>query len=86
MQYALADEYLWKEVKDRVVVLHFDSGKYYSLNTTGSLIWKGLLDNLTLAEIVDQICLAFNIERQAAEKDTEQMINEFVSKKFIKQV
>lgn len=86
MPYALADEYLWKEVKDRVVVLHFDSGKYYSLNTTGSFIWRGLLDNLTQAEIVDQVCLTFDIERQAAEKDTERMINEFVSKKFIKQI
>lgn len=86
MAYALADEYLWKEVKDRVVVLHFDSGKYYSLNTTGSLIWRGLLDNLSQAEIVDQICLTFDIERQAAEKDTVQMISEFVEKKFIKQI
>lgn len=86
MSYALAEEYLWKEVKDRVVILHFDSGKYYSLNTTSSLIWKGLLDNLSHDEIVDQVCLEFNINRQTAENDTEEMINDLLTKKIIKKV
>lgn len=86
MPYALAEEYLWKEVKDRVVVLHFDSGKYYSLNNTGSMIWKGVMDNLSRDEIVDQVCLAFDIDRSTAENDIEEMINQFLSKKFIKQV
>ncbi len=86
MAYALSKEYLWKEVKERVVVLHFDSGKYYSLNTTGSLIWKSLIENIPQAEIVNQVCLEFDIDRQTAENDTEEIINDFLSKKFIKKV
>ena len=86
MSYALAEEYLWKEVKNQVVVLHFDSGKYYSLNNTGSMIWKGLMDNLPQNEIVDQVCLAYDVDRDTAKKDTQEMINHFLSKKFIKQV
>ncbi|MCP3874195.1 MAG: PqqD family protein [Desulfobacteraceae bacterium] len=86
MAYALSKEYLWKKVKERVVVLHFDSGKYYSLNTTGSLIWKSLIENISQAEIVNQVCLEFDIDRQTAEKDTEEIINDFLSKKFIKKV
>ncbi|MCP3875671.1 MAG: PqqD family protein [Desulfobacteraceae bacterium] len=86
MAYELSKEYLWKEVKERVVVLHFDSGKYYSLNTTGSLIWKSLIENISRDEIVNQVCLEFDIDRQTAENDTEEIINDFLSKKFIKKV
>ena len=86
MPYSLTDEYLWKEVKGRVVILHFDSGRYYSLNSTGSLIWENLLDDLSLDEIADQVCSAFDVDRQVAKKDTEKIINDFLAKKIIKNV
>jgi hypothetical protein len=83
MSYALADEYLWKEVKGRVVVLHFDSGKYFSLNSTGSLIWKSVLDGRPMNAIVDQICSEYSTDRGVAEADTKEMINFFLARKFI---
>ena len=45
MTYELSQDYLWKEIGDQVVVLHFESGRYYSLNPSGSVIWRGLLEN-----------------------------------------
>jgi hypothetical protein len=43
MAYKLSKEYVWKEVGDKIVVLHLDTGHYYSLNTTGSFIWKSIM-------------------------------------------
>jgi len=83
MKYRLAEDYLWKEVNDRIVVLHFDSGKYYTLNATGSLIWKGIMNGLSQAEILDQMCEEYDIDRQTAADDTEKIINDFESKHFL---
>lgn len=83
MAYCLAEDYLWKELKGRVVVLNLESGKYYSLNSTGSLIWKSLLDGFSFEEIVDIICSTYTIDTENARQDAESMINDFLTKKLL---
>lgn len=84
LAYTLTNEYMWKEIKGRVVVLHFDSGKYYSLNHTGSLIWKSILNNVPLDDIVEQLCSVYEVERDTARADVHEMIHLFQEKKIIK--
>lgn len=84
MQYALNNEYIWKEISNQVVILHLDSGKYYSLNEVGSLIWKGILDHMSLDDIVDRICSDYDVEEKSARNDAEEMVRNFQQKKFIK--
>lgn len=81
LAYTLTNEYMWKEIKGRVVVLHFDSGKYYSLNHTGSLIWKSILNNVPLDDIVEQLCSVYEVERDTARADVHEMIHLFQEKK-----
>ncbi len=84
MAYVLTNEYMWKEINGRVVVLHFDSGKYFSLNPTGSLIWKGILNNRPMGDIVEQICSIYDVEPDTARGDVDEMVHMFQEKKFIK--
>lgn len=83
MSYSLSKEYVWKEVGDRVIVLHLDSGHYYSLNPSGSFIWKGLMEELSLDEIVEQLCSGFDVDKPTAERDTEEIISELLAKQAI---
>ena len=83
MPYSLSEEYVWKEVGERVVILNLDSGRYYSLNSSGSLIWRGLLEGLSTEQIADQLCAAFRVDEHTAKEDTEKMIRELSKKKAI---
>ena len=83
MGYQLAEDYLWKEVGGQVVILHFDSGRYYSLNDSGSAIWKGLLANQTEDQIVSGLRAAFDVETDVAKVDVRTLTREFIEKKFI---
>jgi hypothetical protein len=83
MAYTLSKEYLWKEIGDRVVVLHFESGRYFSLNDSGSLIWKGLLENQTSDQIVAKLCAAFEVGEEAAREDISAMTRDFLQKEFL---
>ncbi len=83
MAYTLSKEYVWKEVGDKIVVLHLDSGHYYSLNTTGSFIWKSIMDGQSPQQIAMGLCDAFEIDEKTAKKDTDETIHDLLNRKFI---
>lgn len=85
MTYSLSKEYVWKEVGDSVVVLHLDSGRYFSLNDSGSFIWKAIMDGLSLGGIVEKLTAEFNVDEASARKDTEAMIEQLATKGAISQ-
>jgi hypothetical protein len=83
MTFQLSEEFLWKEIGDQVVVLHFESGRYYSLNCSGAVIWKGLLENQSPDQIASSLCEGFAVDESTAREDIEKMTSEFLKKKFI---
>ena len=83
MSYSLSKEYVWKEVGGQVVVLHIETGRYYSLNNPGSLIWKGLMDGLSPDRIIERLCSVFDVDKSTANKDTEEMIRDLLTKEAI---
>lgn len=83
MTYTLSKQYLWKEIGDQVVILHFESGRYFSLNASGSLIWKAVLENLPQDRIADRLCAEFDVDRETARQDTEHMVCSFVDRDFL---
>jgi hypothetical protein len=83
MAYVLSKEYLWKEIGDQVVVLHFESGRYYSLNASGSLIWKAALESLPFEQITEKLHAVFDVDHETAIQDVEQTVRSFVDRKFL---
>ena len=83
MAYELSKDYLWKEIGEQVVVLHFESGRYYSLNPSGSVIWRGLLANNTAEQIVGDLCDEFDVDKKIAKEDVQTMTTLFFEKKFL---
>ena len=83
MAYTLSKQYLWKEIGDQVVILHFESGRYFSLNASGSLIWKAALDNLPVDQIIEQLRTEFDVDQETARQDTELMVRSFVEREFL---
>ena len=83
MAYELSQDFLWKEIGDQVVVLHFESGRYYSLNPSGSVIWRGLLENRSSDQIVAGLCNEFEVDEETAMEDVQKMTRLFIEKKFL---
>jgi hypothetical protein len=48
------------------VLLDLDSKHYYSLNCTGTLVWKGLKEGLSLATISERLQENFDVETDQA--------------------
>ena len=56
----------WRELGDRVVVLHQRRGVYYTLNDLGAFLWKSINGKTPLADILDKIVAHYDIDRDTA--------------------
>ena len=83
MAYVLSKEFVWKDVGDQVVVLNLGSGNYHSLNLTASLIWRGLMEQRPLEDILEDLCSRFQVDLQTSGRDAEELIGRFVIKGMI---
>lgn len=70
----------YRVIDGEAVVISLDSSMLYSLNSVGTLIW-GMSDSRTSIErIVDKICEEFEVERELAQKDCLEFIQDFADK------
>jgi Coenzyme PQQ synthesis protein D (PqqD) len=51
---------------NETVLLHLQSKLYYSLNPTGTRIWQGLKEDLTLREISERLQEEFEVDAEKA--------------------
>ena len=43
----------WKNLKLGIVLLKLDSGEYFTLNETATLVWRGIIDGKSESEILE---------------------------------
>ncbi len=77
------DRITWRKLKDEFVLMHLDTGGYYSLNETGVMIWQGLVDErpheATIADVVEE----FEVDEKTAQGDFERLINDLAGQGLV---
>lgn len=76
-----------------VVVTDFDDGegilvdlntkRYYQLNETAMIVWKGLEQGKTLGEIVADVTSTYEIEADRATLSVQRLLNSFQTYKLV---
>jgi hypothetical protein len=54
----------WRKLRDELVLMHLDTGAYYSLNETGVIIWQGIVDERPHEDIVNDMSEMFDVDRE----------------------
>jgi hypothetical protein len=85
MSYKTLDNVTWKNVSSGVVLLNLESGEYYTLNDTGSLIWTGLMENKTPAEIVSHMETEFDADAESIKQDYDEFMSYLLDEKLLQQ-
>jgi hypothetical protein len=65
------------------VLLHLASTTYYSLNPTGTCIWQGLKQGLSLREISQRLQEVFAVEAEHAGHSVRTFIDELVQHQLV---
>ena len=66
------------ELDGEAVILDMESGKYHSLDSTGTKIWALLEDKISLDDVVLQLIGEYSVERQQCTTEVEEFINRMV--------
>jgi hypothetical protein len=64
-------------------LLHLESTTYYSLNLTGTHMWKGLKEGLTLREISERLQAVFEVDAERAERSVLAFVSELAQHKLV---
>ena len=76
-----------------VVVTDFDGGegilvdlntkRYYQLNETAMIVWRGLEQGKTLTEIVDDVTTAYDVDAAHATASVQRLLDNFQTYKLV---
>ncbi len=68
---------------EEVVLLHLESKRYYSLNSTGVRIWQALKQRLSLKEISRRLGEEFDVDGERADRSVLELINDLSQQKLV---
>jgi hypothetical protein len=74
------------KLEEEIVLLHLKSKLYYSLNLTGSRIWQGIKDNLTLQEISERLQTEFAVDAEAANRSVLALVDELTQQQLVERL
>lgn len=80
----LNSDFTFRDVGGRIVLLDNDSGYYYSLNETGTLIFQGIINNRSMDRIRDIIVDKYSITEEEARNDIDNFISELTEENILK--
>ncbi len=67
------------------VLLDLSSGRYYTLNRLGSVIWEHCAGQSTMADIHAAICDRFDVAPERALNDLVALVNELIQEGLLQQ-
>lgn len=59
-----------------MVLLNLWSGRYYTLNAVGAMVWECIREGRTLGDIHHAICARFDVSPDRAEEDLLLLVNQ----------
>ncbi len=65
------------------VLLHLENQIYFSLNETGTLIWKAMKQGLTLQEICHRLQEEFHVGKDQAEQSVLALTRDLAQQKLV---
>lgn len=86
MNYSIPDTVLAAHLEGEAVLLDMDSKHYFRLNETGAFIWKALERHAPASEIVDDLCKAFEVDRDQAAAELDRLLLQLIESGLVQAV
>lgn len=76
-------EIVFTYIDNEIMLLHPDSGKYYSFNKVGAYIWELLSEPISYEKIIAELLIKFDVEKSQCESDTQNFLQSLLEKNMI---
>jgi hypothetical protein len=84
MHYTISPDAAFAAVEDGAVVLHMSTKRYYSLNETGTFVWRRLEGGVERAEIVAEMVEEYDVGIAEAEMAVTRLLDELLEESLIR--
>lgn len=74
--YNARDDVVACELEDSFAILKLDTSEYFKLNSTGAVIWGRLADGASLEQLVESVCMNFDIGPDECRDDVAALVEE----------
>jgi hypothetical protein len=68
-----------RRVDDELVILDVKSGRYFSLNDVGALVWDRLERDCTRHDLVDAVIADYEVDHDEASQDVDELIEQLAN-------
>jgi hypothetical protein len=65
------------------VILDPASGKYFSLNDVGALIWENLAEDASVDDLIDAVTAAYDVDRDQATVDVCDLLEQLAERSLL---
>jgi hypothetical protein len=83
IHYIISPDAAFAAVEDGAVVLHMRTKRYYSLNETGTFVWRRLEDGVDRGDIVVQVVAEYDVGIAEAEIAVARLLEELMQEGLI---
>ena len=81
--YKMLENIAWRILEGEAVVLNVDSGRYYTLNPSSTLIWKRITEGDDVESVVAALCEEYEVEPKLARTDIMQQLDQWLESGLI---
>lgn len=74
---------VWQELDGKVVALHTGTGRYVSLNASGSLLWTAIDGSKTAAQLANTLSDTYGVDIDTALQDTLELFRALLERGFL---
>lgn len=76
--FVVADEHVYSQLADEIVILDVVGGRYYGLNAVGAAIWHVLQKPHSFDRLCDAIMAEYDVEREQCAADTHALLDQLL--------
>ena len=83
MKIQVAEDVVWSQVGEDVVILSVASGYYFGLGGVAALIWSFIAAKTSTDEILTNIGLEYEVEADRVRSDSESLVDDLVQERLV---
>ncbi len=81
---SIASDVVSCDLVEEAALLNLKDGVYYGLNPVGARIWNLIQKPITVGEILDVILEEYDVEREVAQADLMELLEQLLEKELVK--
>jgi len=83
LNYTLNEDYIVREIDEKLVVVNINDAKYYTFNDVGKLILDHIIQQKDYADLLQSVQTTFDVTRKQFEDDFSLFLREMESKSIL---